>query len=68
MLLNSRHSITLHVTFQALIEQVTYGPAAMVCFFFGMTLLEGGSIEDAKNEVKAKFLSTYKVGIKTSVV
>ncbi|KAL0272000.1 UNVERIFIED_CONTAM: hypothetical protein PYX00_005142 [Menopon gallinae] len=48
---------------KALIEQVSYGPAAMVCFFFGMTLLEGGSIEDAKNEVKAKFLSTYKVGV-----
>lgn len=35
----------------------------MVSFFFGMTLLEGGSIEDAKNEVKVKFVSTYKVGV-----
>lgn len=42
-------------------EQLTYGPVALVCFFFGMSLLENKPIEAAVNEVKAKFLPTYKV-------
>lgn len=42
-------------------EQVTYTPFAMVSFYFGMTLLEGKSIEEGKEEVAAKFVSTYKV-------
>lgn len=46
---------------KALIEQVSYGPAAMVCFFFGMSLLEGKNIDQAKQEVQKKFLPTYKV-------
>lgn len=33
----------------------------MICFFFGMQILEGGSIDDGIHEVKAKFLPTYKV-------
>lgn len=33
----------------------------MVSFFIGMTLLEGGTIEDAKQEVRSKFFDTYKV-------
>lgn len=52
---------------KALIEQVSYGPAAMVCFFFGMSLLEGKTIEYATHEVKNKFLPTYKVCYYTSV-
>lgn len=46
---------------QALLEQVSYTPAAMTSFYFLMTLLEGRSIDDSINEVKNKFLPTYKV-------
>lgn len=46
---------------KALVEQLTYGPAALICFFFGMSLLEGKSIEDAKKVVESKFLPTWKV-------
>ncbi|KAJ3643015.1 hypothetical protein Zmor_025756 [Zophobas morio] len=48
---------------KAVIEQMTYGPAALGCFFFGMSLLEGKGIEGAKKEVEMKFLPSYKVGI-----
>ncbi|KAF7278742.1 hypothetical protein GWI33_008049 [Rhynchophorus ferrugineus] len=47
---------------KAFVEQVTYGPAALICFFFGMSLLEGKSLNDAKVEVQKKFLPTWKVG------
>lgn len=33
----------------------------MASFFFFMTLLDGGTIEDAKMEVQEKFVSTWKV-------
>lgn len=33
----------------------------MASFFAGMTLLEGGTVQDAIQEVKKKFLPTYKV-------
>lgn len=46
---------------QALIEQITYGPAAMCSFFFGMSLLELKPISECIEEVKIKFLPTYKV-------
>lgn len=48
---------------KAVVEQFTYGPAALICFFFGMSLLEGKSIEEAKREVEKKFLATWKVGV-----
>lgn len=46
---------------QALVEQVSYTPAAMTSFYFFMSLLEGKSTEAAKAEVQNKFLPTYKV-------
>nr|CAH7750328.1 unnamed protein product [Callosobruchus chinensis] len=55
---NLKTSIT-----KAIVEQLTYGPAALICFFFGMSLLEGKSIAEAKKEVEAKFLPTWKVGV-----
>ncbi|KAK9512907.1 hypothetical protein O3M35_001218 [Rhynocoris fuscipes] len=48
---------------KAIVEQVTYTPFAMVSFYFGMTLLEGKSIERAKHEVADKFIPTYKIGV-----
>lgn len=33
----------------------------MTSFYFFMSLLEGGSLEDAVSEVKTKFVPTYKV-------
>jgi len=46
---------------QAVVEQFSYGAFAMASFFFFMTLLDGGTIEDAKMEVREKFVSTWKV-------
>lgn len=40
---------------------MTYGPAALACFFFGMSLMEGKTVEEAKVELEAKFLPSYKV-------
>jgi protein Mpv17 len=45
------------------VEQMTYGPAALACFFFGMSLMEGKSVEHATEELKMKFLPSYKVGV-----
>ncbi|XP_021914911.1 PXMP2/4 family protein 4-like [Zootermopsis nevadensis] len=47
---------------KALVEQISYTPFAMVCFFFIMTLLEGKSIGQASAEVRVKFFPTYQVG------
>ncbi|CAH1154083.1 unnamed protein product [Phaedon cochleariae] len=55
---NLRTAIT-----KAVVEQFTYGPAALVCFFFGMSLLEGKGINEAKQEVAAKVFPTWKVGV-----
>lgn len=44
-----------------MVEQFSYGPFATASFFFFMTLLDGGTIEDAKMEVQQKFVSTWKV-------
>lgn len=54
--------ITLSVSIRkALIEQVTYGPFAISSFFLGMSLLEGKSIHQGVDEIKEKFLPTWKV-------
>ncbi|CAH1710176.1 hypothetical protein AGLY_010468 [Aphis glycines] len=55
-------TITSHIT-KAVVEQFSYGPFAMASFFFFMTLLDGGTIEDAKMEVKEKFFSTWKIAV-----
>lgn len=46
---------------KALLEQIVFEPPSMVCFFFVMELMEGGSVETAKREVTEKFLPTFKV-------
>ncbi|XP_076674585.1 mpv17-like protein [Andrena cerasifolii] len=48
---------------KALIEQVTYSPTAMCCFFFGMNLLELKPVAECVEEVKQKFWPTYKIGV-----
>uniref|UniRef100_A0A336K559 CSON011317 protein n=1 Tax=Culicoides sonorensis TaxID=179676 RepID=A0A336K559_CULSO len=48
---------------KALIEQISYTPFAMTCFYFGMSLMEGKNINEAAGEVKSKFLPTYKVAL-----
>ncbi|CAL7947484.1 unnamed protein product [Xylocopa violacea] len=48
---------------KALVEQVTYSPAAMCCFFFGINLLEMKPISECIDEVKQKFWPTYKIGV-----
>ncbi|CAL1676740.1 unnamed protein product [Lasius platythorax] len=48
---------------KALVEQVTYSPAAMCSFFFGMSFLELKPVSECIEEVKIKFWPTYKVAI-----
>lgn len=48
---------------KAVVEQLTYGPAALICFYFGMSLLEGKSVDESKEAVNSKFLPSWKVGI-----
>ncbi|XP_012350589.1 mpv17-like protein [Apis laboriosa] len=48
---------------KALVEQVTYTPTAMCCFFFGINLLEMKPITECIEEVKHKFWPTYKIGV-----
>lgn len=40
---------------------MTYGPAALACFFFGMSLLEGKTVDESYEELSKKFLPSYKV-------
>lgn len=46
---------------KALVEQISYTPFAMTCFYFGMSLMEGKSTKESATEVSSKFLPTYKV-------
>ncbi|XP_033213152.1 mpv17-like protein [Belonocnema kinseyi] len=48
---------------KALVEQVTYGPSAMCCFFFGISLLEFKPISECVEQVQQKFWPTYKIGV-----
>ncbi|XP_049808051.1 mpv17-like protein [Schistocerca nitens] len=48
---------------KAVVEQFSYGPAACICFFYGMSLLEGKSMKEAAFEVQTKFVPTYKYGV-----
>ncbi|XP_063706801.1 mpv17-like protein [Culicoides brevitarsis] len=48
---------------KAVIEQFTYGPAASVTFFYGMSLMEFKTHKEAVMEVKQKFPETWKVGV-----
>lgn len=55
---NFRSGIT-----KAIVEQFSYGPAASVTFFYGMSLLEMKTHKEAVTEVKDKFYETWKVGV-----
>ncbi|XP_055919335.1 mpv17-like protein isoform X2 [Eupeodes corollae] len=44
-------------------ESTSYDPMSITTFLFTMSLMEGKSYEEAKNEVKTKFFETYKVGL-----
>ncbi|CAD7090085.1 unnamed protein product [Hermetia illucens] len=48
---------------KAIVEQFSYTPAAMTCFYFIMSLLERKTIREAGQEVSKKFLPTYKVAL-----
>lgn len=61
---SSHFVITLylpHHYFQAVVETVTYTPFAMTSFYFGMSILENKTVDEAANEVRTKFWPTYKV-------
>lgn len=48
---------------KAAVEQVSYGPFSSIAFFFGMSLMESKTPKEAVQEVKDKFLPTYKVAL-----
>lgn len=48
---------------KSMVEQFTYGPSAMACFFFAMELMETHSLDKARHEVKVKFWPTYQTAI-----
>ncbi|XP_055912507.1 mpv17-like protein [Eupeodes corollae] len=48
---------------KAAVEQISYTPAAMTCFFFIMSLLEMKTLEEAFSEVRNKVPPTYKVAV-----
>lgn len=49
-----------HAVKKVLLEQVTYSPFAITTFFTGMNLLQGKGLNEAKDELSAKFLPTFK--------
>jgi len=55
-------SVKIAIT-KALCEQFTYGPFAITSFFIGMNLLEGKTWDEGVDELKKKFISTYKTGV-----
>lgn len=59
----SKRTTIINAIKKSMVEQVTYGPAAMTCFFFGMELMESYSVEKAKHEVQVKFWQTYTTGL-----
>ncbi len=63
MLCWSKLYLNIYHTFQAMVETVTYTPFAMTAFYFGMSILENKTIDEATNEVKTKFWPTYQVKI-----
>ncbi|KAB0794751.1 hypothetical protein PPYR_11590 [Photinus pyralis] len=48
---------------KAVVEQLTYGPAALVSFYFGMSMLNNKTIDEGIQEIRMKFWPTYKVGV-----
>ncbi|BFF90039.1 mpv17-like protein [Drosophila madeirensis] len=48
---------------KAITEQTAYDPMAISSFLFFMTLMEGNSYAQARQEVSDKFLDAYKVGV-----
>ncbi|PSN54306.1 hypothetical protein C0J52_11053 [Blattella germanica] len=55
--LNLRSAVT-----KGIVEQFSYTPFAMTCFYFIMSLLEGKTVRRAAHEVEVKFIPTYQVG------
>lgn len=49
--------------YKAIIEQISYTPFAMTSFYFGMSLLESKTVNEALTEVSTKVPSTYKVAL-----
>uniref|UniRef100_A0A034VMM7 PXMP2/4 family protein 4 n=1 Tax=Bactrocera dorsalis TaxID=27457 RepID=A0A034VMM7_BACDO len=49
--------------FKTAVEQISYTPAAMTCFYFLMSLLEMKTVGEAAAEVRKKFIPTYKVAM-----
>ncbi|KAL3268186.1 hypothetical protein HHI36_007312 [Cryptolaemus montrouzieri] len=51
-------------TFKAILEQFTYAPVTMLCFYTVMPVLEGNTLQSAiQDHLKPKFFSTYKIAL-----
>ncbi|XKL68551.1 hypothetical protein PGB90_004042 [Kerria lacca] len=50
-----------HTILKAYTEQLIYSPFAICSFFFIITLMEGGSIEDGMKELNKKLIPTWKI-------
>ncbi|XP_044753341.1 PXMP2/4 family protein 4-like isoform X6 [Coccinella septempunctata] len=49
---------------KAVLEQFTYAPVTMFCFYTVMPVLEGNSLQRAiQEQLKPKFFSTYKIAL-----
>lgn len=48
---------------KALTEQLSYGPFASVLFFYGISIMEMKTHQEAVNEVKEKFPQTWRTAI-----
>lgn len=54
--------------FKTVVEQISYTPAAMTCFYFIMSLLEMKTVGEAAAEVHKKFIPTYKVSNEATLI
>uniref|UniRef100_A0A8D8V5Y4 PXMP2/4 family protein 4 n=1 Tax=Cacopsylla melanoneura TaxID=428564 RepID=A0A8D8V5Y4_9HEMI len=52
-----------HILGKLALEQVIYAPIFYTVFYSGLTLMDGGSLSDATEEVKSKAFNTYCVGL-----
>lgn len=51
------------VAYKIISDQLIASPATILCFFYGMGLLENKSMSECTGEIKEKFVYTYLVSV-----
>lgn len=51
------------VAYKIISDQLIASPATILCFFYGMGLLEDKSVSECTGEIKEKFVYTYLVSV-----